>query len=390
MGLKWKHNDRQAARSPALPCPKPTFFPVGFSCRVTEVGPMERISEFEKIIRTVYQAAWIALGIIFVCTAIRFQCRAGWLMYVLICGYGAYLYFHFKTGKPTNLAYFSFEVLFILAMDWFGGSPLAVYLFPMLVLRRAAYVSKSNIYLEVLLICALYLGGRLTLGPRDYYMDWVSRLFDVLMLVLAAALAHPLVRITKSLQADREALQMKLHKVEASYQQAAELALRDGLTGLYNYRAFQAHVNGLDGTGFAILLIDVDHFKNFNDRYGHIVGDQVLVQLGQVILENVRRNDRVYRYGGEEFAVLLENMDSEMAVFTAERIRTRVEQQTFTCEGLALNGVTISLGVAVFRNAKISGSEILEQADKALYEAKARGRNNVVFFINPEISGYGH
>lgn len=347
---------------------------------------MERMSEFDKIIRTLYQASWIALGIIFVCTAIHFRCKAGWLMYLLVCSYGAYLYFHQKSGKPTNLAYFSFEVLFILAMDWFGESPLVVYLFPMLILRRAAYVSKSNVYLEVVLICALYLGGRLMLGPRDYYIDWVSRLFDVFMLALAAALAHPLVQITKSLQADREALRMKLSKVEESYQKAAELALRDGLTGLYNYRAFQEHVNGLGDTGFAVLLIDVDHFKDFNDRYGHIVGDQVLAQIGQVILENVRRNDRVYRYGGEEFAVLLENMDSEMAVFTAERIRARVEQQTFTFEELTLDGVTISLGVAVFRDATISGVQILEQADKALYEAKARGRNNVVFFINPELS----
>lgn len=347
---------------------------------------MERMSEFTKIIRTLYQASWIALGIIFICTVIHFRFKAGWLMYLFICIYGAYLYYHLKSGKPTNLAYFSFEVLFILAMDWFGGSPLVVYLFPMLILRRAAYVSKSNVYLEMLLICALYLGGRLVLGPHEYYTDWVSRLFDAFMLALAAALAHPLVQITKSLQADREALRIKLNKVEESYQKAAELALRDGLTGLYNYRAFQEQVNRMGDSDFAVLLIDVDHFKDFNDRYGHIVGDQVLAQIGQAILENVRRNDKVYRYGGEEFAVLLENMDNEMAVFTAERIRARVEHQTFTFQNLTLDRVTISLGVAVFRHAKISGGQILEQADKALYEAKARGRNNVVFFINPELS----
>lgn len=343
---------------------------------------MERMSEFEKIIRILYQASWVALGIIFVCTAIHFRCNAGGPIYLLGCIYGAYLYYHLKCGKPASFAYFFLELLLVLAMDWLGGSPLAVYLFPMLILRRAAYVSKANVYPEVALICALYLGGQLVLGPREYYMDWAGRIFNVFMLALAAVLARPLVQITKSLQADREALRLKLNRVEQSYQKAAELALRDGLTGLYNYRAFKEHVKGMGDTGFAILLIDVDRFKDFNDRYGHIVGDQVLIQIGQVIVENVRHNDRVYRYGGEEFAVLLAKMDDEMAVLTAERIRTRVEQHTFTFENLTLGGITISLGVAVFREATIPEEEIFEQADKALYEAKARGRNNVVVFID--------
>jgi diguanylate cyclase (GGDEF)-like protein len=194
------------------------------------------------------------------------------------------------------------------------------------------------------------------------------------------------VRITKSLQTDKEKLRLKLNKAEKSYQKAAELALRDGLTGLYNYRALQEHIGGINNTSFAILLIDVDHFKEFNDQYGHMVGDQVLIQISQVILDSVRRSDKVFRYGGEEFAVVLEDSDDEAAMFMAERIRMQVASQTIDCDGQVLKRVTISIGVATFLDTKMPSYQMLEQADKALYAAKAKGRNNVVFFIEPTIS----
>lgn len=368
------------------PCQKPTQAQVGFSCCEAEVGPMERISEFERIVRILYQASWIALALILACTAMQYNLAAGWPTYLIVIIYGLYLVFHMKYEKPANFIYFSFELLCILLLEWLGHSPLSVYLFPMLILRRAAYVSKANVYPEVMLIGVTYMAVRFLHGQQNSSIPWMSSLFDVLMFALVAALAQSLVQVARSLQADREYLRSELNKAEASYRKAQELALRDGLTGLYNYRAFQEHINGLGEAGFAILLIDVDHFKDFNDRYGHIIGDQVLTQIGQVIMENVRRGDKVFRYGGEEFAVVLEDTDHETAKFTAERIRARVAQQDIECEGQTLTSVTISLGVAVFQDTKISAGQILDKADKALYEAKARGRNNVVFFIDPSLS----
>lgn len=263
---------------------------------------------------------------------------------------------------------------------------MAVYLFLLLILRRAVFSQQPNIYIEAALIGLVYLVIQWLHGPRVDYVAWRHGICDVFIIGLAAVLAQPVVRITKVLQDDREKLLIKLNRAEESYQKAAELALRDGLTGLYNYRALQEHINSVGNTRFAFLLIDVDYFKDFNDQYGHIVGDQVLMQIGQLIMENVRRSDKVYRYGGEEFAVVLEDADEEVAMFTAERIRVRVANQAIECSGQPINGVTVSTGVAIFKESQLSGYQILEQADKALYEAKARGRNNVVFFIEPGMS----
>lgn len=341
---------------------------------------MERISGFHQIIRKLYQTALVLLSIIIVCTAIQYDFQISWVIFAVAMMYGLYLYYHLRYRKPTTIGYFVIELAFILLLV-FSGSHLAVYLFPLLIFRRAAYAQPPGIYLEVVLTSALYLGV-----TYISYTTVLDNINDVCMIGLAAVLAQPMVQIAQSLQADREKLLLRLDKVEESYHQATELALRDGLTGLYNYRALQAHIGGIDDAGFAILLIDVDRFKDFNDQYGHIVGDQVLVKIGQTILENVRRRDKVYRYGGEEFAVVLEDTSDELAMFTAERIRQRVANQTIECDGQLLNGVTISMGVATFDEAKIASCAMLEQADKALYEAKAKGRNKVVFFAEPNLS----
>lgn len=349
---------------------------------------MERISEFQRIIRTLCQATWLLLCIIVICAAIHIDLQFAWITYVLVAIYGMYLYLyqHGRGYRPTTTGHFMLEATLILLLDWASRSPLVIYLFPLLILRRAAFAREPNIYLEAVFVGVLYLGSRWLHDAYAYYAPWTYAISDVFMIGLAVLLAQPVVQLTKSLQADREKLRQKLNKAEESYQRAAELALRDGLTGLYNYRALQEHISRLDDADFAILLMDVDHFKVFNDQYGHMVGDRVLFQIGQVILENVRRSDKVYRYGGEEFAVVLEDADDEMALFTAERIRSRVANQALECSGQMLKSITISLGVAVFKESKMSGYQMLEQADKALYEAKARGRNNVVFFMEPTIS----
>lgn len=341
---------------------------------------MERISD------TLYRASWMLLGIIVGCTAIQRGGQAGWVVYLLPLLYGIYLYYHTKYCHPTATSHFFAELVLILFLDWVGKSPLVVYLFLLLILRRAAYSKEPNIYIEALLVGVFHVVGRWLHGSQVFYDTWIYTAYDLVMIGLAVLLAQPVVRITKSLQTDKEKLRLKLNKAEKSYQKAAELALRDGLTGLYNYRALQEHIGGINNTSFAILLIDVDHFKEFNDQHGHLVGDQVLIQISQVILDSVRRSDKVFRYGGEEFAVVLEDSDDEAAMFMAERIRMQVASQTIDCDGQVLKRVTISIGVATFLDTKMPSYQMLEQADKALYAAKAKGRNNVVFFIEPTIS----
>lgn len=166
----------------------------------------------------------------------------------------------------------------------------------------------------------------------------------------------------------------------------AELAQQDSLTGVKNRRAFDEHLAQLwprvigDGGKLAILLIDVDHFKDYNDCYGHQAGDQTLRRVAQTVQTFVRRpQDIIARYGGEEFAALLCGADIKHAQEIAERMRRAVEEQQIEHRKSRTSSiVTISVGVAVIEPTRERNSRgALQLADEALYQAKMRGRNRV-------------
>ena len=164
-----------------------------------------------------------------------------------------------------------------------------------------------------------------------------------------------------------------------------QLAQTDPLTQLLNRRALTERISAemeralrYDAT-LALLMIDLDHFKKVNDSYGHLVGDDVLRDVGQLLLETIRGSDIVARYGGEEFLMLLPETDDTGAEAFAERIRLAVQQHPFNggAGGTAL-ALTASIGVAVYPAARIESVEdLLARADAALYRAKADGRNRV-------------
>ena len=122
----------------------------------------------------------------------------------------------------------------------------------------------------------------------------------------------------------------------------------------------------------SILVIDIDHFKTFNDEHGHAFGDDVLVAVSQAIANTVRRSDLLFRYGGEEFVVLASHTGEEGAVLLAERIRQNVAAMQ-TVRGRNI-GISVSIGVARMQDTE-SAEEFFERADKALYSAKHNGRN---------------
>jgi diguanylate cyclase (GGDEF)-like protein len=166
----------------------------------------------------------------------------------------------------------------------------------------------------------------------------------------------------------------------------AELAQHDTLTGLKNRRVFDEHLDQLweravdDGRALAILMIDIDHFKAYNDRYGHQAGDHALRRVAQALQPLVTRPlDVLARYGGEEFAVIMYDVDGRQAEAVAERMRVvahelRIEHH----ESQAGGAVTISVGVAAIEPTPERRSRgALQLADQALYEAKVRGRNRV-------------
>jgi two-component system, cell cycle response regulator len=166
------------------------------------------------------------------------------------------------------------------------------------------------------------------------------------------------------------------------------LATTDGLTGLTNHRTFQETLQreleraGRHPTPTSLLLVDIDHFKKFNDEYGHPTGDFVLKEVAGILSRAVRKVDLASRYGGEEFALILVNTPLSGAEQMAERIVHAVAHSQFQHQSASFQ-VTISIGVAAFPEQASSREELIDSADRALYEAKRRGRNRVVRF-DPE------
>ena len=167
------------------------------------------------------------------------------------------------------------------------------------------------------------------------------------------------------------------------FEDLQHLAITDGLTGLWNRRHFfdcaerefaQAQANS---TPLALLILDIDHFKQVNDTFGHLCGDQVLAGIGQVCLHSMRKSDLVGRYGGEEFIFLLPDTGPEEARFVAERLRSSIAQNQFDIERCAVP-IRASIGIANLMSQPLQRLEqLIDQADQALYSAKLTGRNCV-------------
>lgn len=166
-----------------------------------------------------------------------------------------------------------------------------------------------------------------------------------------------------------------------------KLAITDGLTRLYNLRHFYKQLEiEIDrcnryGHSLALLLLDIDHFKNCNDTYGHLEGDKVLVRLGQIIKVCLRTMDSAYRYGGEEFTIILPETTGKEAKNVAERINASVESERFSTKTGEDFSITISIGVTeYFKEEQLS--TFIHRADQAMYKSKAKGRNRISFLAS--------
>jgi diguanylate cyclase (GGDEF)-like protein len=167
--------------------------------------------------------------------------------------------------------------------------------------------------------------------------------------------------------------------------QKEESAYKDELTGLFNRRYFNQEIpREMErfrrfGHPFSLLMLDLDHFKRFNDSHGHLAGDQALRDLAAILNQSARLYDRAVRYGGEEFAVILPQTCREEALIAAERIREAVERHVVRLDGRVLSGFTVSIGAAVYPVDAVDMESLVQRADQALYEAK-RERNRVAAF----------
>lgn len=198
--------------------------------------------------------------------------------------------------------------------------------------------------------------------------DVVVALFDPLMMAVIALIISEVFYQTRI-------------RMLALDEQLRQLATTDALTGLSNRREVEdqialemARASRHDST-FALILGDLDHFKNVNDQFGHGTGDAVLIEIGRILRSNIRMEDRAVRWGGEEFLILLPATGRDEAMKVAEKIRSIIAESPLHCDGHEVP-VTISFGVAAF-NGENQVADLIKRADAAMYRAKREGRNRV-------------
>ncbi|MCG8568598.1 MAG: GGDEF domain-containing protein [Spirochaetes bacterium] len=163
-----------------------------------------------------------------------------------------------------------------------------------------------------------------------------------------------------------------------------EQVIKDELTGLYNRRYFDEMIVKESDRAhryqreLVLIMIDIDHFKKFNDTHGHQKGDEVLQTVANIISENIRKNDMAARYGGEEMSIIMPETNIEQGKTAAEKIRVKVMEESLSRTGLQ---VTISLGVAHYSQTTANSHNLIKTADHALYQAKNNGRNCTVYQV---------
>lgn len=234
--------------------------------------------------------------------------------------------------------------------------------------------------------------ARIPYAARDEF-GFLAQTFNTMAIQLQQAFEEQ-ERQREEIQTQNEELQALYQQLHAAHQALAQLnaelmeanrtleqaALTDGLTGLKNHRAFQESLHNLvqmaerHQQSLSLIMLDIDHFKEFNDRFGHPAGDELLKQVAEVLRESARAYDVAARYGGEEFALLLPNTSLKQAVQVAERIRTQISQIQNPHAP-----VSASLGVASYRHGTAPAT-LLYEADAALYRAKRNGRNQVCIY----------
>ncbi|MFK8333269.1 diguanylate cyclase [Pseudomonas sp. BJa5] len=228
------------------------------------------------------------------------------------------------------------------------------------------------------------------LGKREALSAWqleaISSIVVLLgLLGLTGIIGWMLIRdIRRRIEVEGD-LRVAQQQLLSSNQQLERLAMKDALTGLANRRCFdetlalEARQAQRDGTPLALMMIDIDHFKLFNDTYGHLAGDACLRDVSQLLEGCVRRpSDLVARYGGEEMGVVLPDTDSEGAVVIAQRMLELLAQRNSVHRSSPFGRITVSVGIACATGPELEQwQSLIETADQALYNAKAAGRNRL-------------
>jgi two-component system, cell cycle response regulator len=242
--------------------------------------------------------------------------------------------------------------------------------------RVRALVDRPYVYF-ILLTAKAFREDRLA-GLGAGADDFLTKPLDRAELIARVNVARRLLATQEELRARSEQLERLHIELQRRNEQLAELATSDGLTGLKNHRHFRSALETAvsfakrQGQPLSLIMLDVDHFKSYNDTFGHPAGDEILCSLARVLRETVRDHDHVARYGGEEFVLLLPSATAEGGRVIGDRLRAAIVEFPWP-----LRSVTASIGVATMCAGVQTPVALLDLADRALYHSKALGRNRV-------------
>ena len=333
--------------------------------------------ETHKKVQIGYIANLISLGC---CLALQLitvsdQLNTQIFLYVVLAiVYGVLLVFPLKRFPAYDISTFFLTVSLLVYFYMSTPNFMAVVLFYLYAVQIGLTFERKYSLAGAMVIAGIFFVASIDQIEIDKKnMIWV--IMHSLLIINVNVLAQHLSQLEHQALYQNEKVKQLLSQMENSYKTVSALAEKDELTALYNYRSFRNKLEELVPHNIAILLLDVDYFKIFNDSYGHLCGDAVLRDMATVLKGSLREGDMVFRYGGEEFAVIIQCSNETEVQATAVRISNNVERHPFYFGKESALHVTVSIGYAIGKEGIETTEELFRIADEALYNAKESGRN---------------
>lgn len=306
------------------------------------------------------------------------------------------VWYSYATGENRDL---NIEIDLLIKRKTPPSEDVTLYLFNKYVLAKPREEEKvvantshntQNVLAEIMSIIDRFNDD--TNNYNEQLDEQVSKLSDKITDPTLKEMAKEIVSRATSIRESSSALSKKLEQsrsevvqLKTSLEKVTSEASKDFLTGTGNRKAFEAKIDELSawakakGGDVCLLMVDVDHFKKFNDKYGHQLGDEVLKKVGRTMIDSVKGKDFVARYGGEEFAVLLPATALATGLIVAENIRKSISETDLVRKdtGESVGPITVSIGVSRYRPDVDTAALFISRADAALYKSKMGGRNCV-------------
>ncbi len=325
----------------------------------------------------------------------EWEAIVGFLIIVPIINISLYIFFrsglNLKMADPSLTAIqMSAAILLVMYGMYFAkesrGVLLLIYI---IILLFGIFRLTTRSFLYISVFSLLTYGGDIVLlhlwRPQgiNFHIEYLQWIVLALVLVVFSTIGGYISSLRQNLSISKSEQAKYIETIH-------EMAIRDELTGIYNRRhvmellEYEKNRSSRGGGIFCVAMLDIDHFKNVNDKYGHLAGDAVLRAVAAMIDKSLRQTEICGRYGGEEFLIVLTQTDIKGAVICSERIRTGIENAKFPDIDPDFK-LTVSIGLSEYRMRE-DVEKIISRADEALYRAKKRGRNRVDYEVASSVS----